>query len=192
VSGKRSAVALVVSCMLALAVMPVATGCSRSQVDRASGPKASVSATPAVAVSGPYRRGQTAVAGSIRFVLESHRVCDPRWIRLSERWQTGPVAQSTPATAGHNYVDAAVRVRDLDATATTGMAISAGPRLGDPYILAGGNRYQRVDGAATGMASDEPTVTMVAEFELPIESTSAVLYWPTSEAATQVVSFTLW
>ena len=179
-----------VACVLLVGMSLLTAGCSGPGGSAASSPKpAPVSTVPTATVHGPYRRGEIAVVGRLQFELVSWKVWNPEAIRLSERLWSGPGVHSTTATAGHNYVDAAVRVRNLDATWSPN---AQPPRLGDPYVMTGGRRFPPVDYMQTGMVKDYPAFTLVTEHELPKETSGAVLFWPVSEDAAQVVSFVLW
>ena len=193
-SEVRRRIALFAGCVLLVGTSLWIGGCSKpsSRVTPPPGPTPLTAPMPVV--HGPYGRGQVAVVGRLQFELVSWEVCNPEAIRISERFESGPIATSTPATAGRNYVDAAVRVRDLDATQTTSTLEVRPPVLGDPYVMVGTRRFTPVDGQTQEnlVKGYFSTLTLVTEYELPKEASAAVLYWPVSKNATQVVAFTLW
>jgi hypothetical protein len=182
-------VVLSMGCALLVGASLWIAGCAGSG-NRASSPSKSghVSVAPTATVHGPYRRGEVVVVGRMEFELVSWKVLNPEAIRLGERSMTGPWTTSTVATAGRNYVDAAVRIHDLDATQSP---FTREPQLGDPYVMVGGRRFSQVSGAREGRGGGFTTTIFITEFELPKETSGAVLYWPASESATQVVSFIL-
>jgi len=184
---RKPPIAWLVACAV-LAVALVVTGCSVSGVAVPATPPVAASSEATVSVLGPYGRGVTAVASSIQFELLNVVVGKPQWMRLSERMWYGPGGTDTTATPGHTYVDVTVRVRDLNATASPDLQP---PRTGTPYVIVDGRRYERVDGGEGGPVSELPSFRMTMEYELPTGAAGAILYVPTSESATQVVSFRL-
>jgi hypothetical protein len=191
----RSRLTVALVALLLLGSLAATTACHGPATERASSGKAASSSSvapsvPATTVFGPYMRGRKVTVGRMEFELIGFRICNAEVMRYSERMSNHPGLRATVAAAGNRYVDTAVRVRTLDSTASPSVLVT--PHLGKAYVLASGRRFDSVDGGATGMSDQPSIVSMISEFEMPASTPHAVLFWPTSEAATSVVSFTLW
>ena len=187
-----SRASLAVGCVLLATLASAGAGCSPSAGTEVPSQVASRPATPSPVVLGPYRSGQTAIVRSLHLEFVRARVRNSDSAGPSELLDYGNQSSPRPSLGpGAGYVDVTVRIRDFSLPVRPD-AIGGGPEMGTAYVMAGGKRYPMIDGAATGLASELPTMTIIKEFAVPTSTPSAVMYWPTSEAGTQAVTFSLW
>ena len=165
------------------AVLLLASACSPSAITTKPASSASTQAT----VLGPFARGTVATIGSTQYELLEVVVGGEDWVEMSTR-DSFEAPPGKVASDGKRYVDVTIGMRDQGAPLDPNAMLPHGA----PYVVADGKRFEAGGGADERFGSEMPAQRLVTEFELPADARSAVVYLPTSEDATQVVSFRLW